>query len=78
MKNGNGRETLVQRSISVPDEIDVMAQDMMSRDPDMSYSVAIRKILRAGREVIEREERRMAEIKAGQTQLDMDEVEARR
>lgn len=69
---------MVQRSISVPDEIDVMAQDMMSRDPDMSYSVAIRKILRAGREVIEREERRMAEIKAGQTQLDMDEVEAGR
>lgn len=72
---------MIQRTVSVPDEIDAMAQDMMAGDPDMSYSVAIRKILRAGREVIEREEQLRAEIAAGQSQMqfsDNDPVERSR
>jgi len=48
MKN----EAMVQRSIAVPAEIDELAQRMQEADPDMSYSMAIRRILRAGASTI--------------------------
>jgi hypothetical protein len=48
MKN----EAMVQRSITVPAEIDELARRMQEADPDMSYSMAIRRILRAGASAI--------------------------
>jgi len=49
-------KTKVQRSISVPAEIDDLALKMCDEDPDCTYSIAIRKILRAGIQVIEERE----------------------
>jgi hypothetical protein len=45
-------EAMVQRSIAVPAEIDELARRMQEADPDMSYSMAIRRILRAGASTI--------------------------
>jgi len=57
---------MIQKSIAVPDEVDKLATRMQSSDPDMSYSMAIRKILRAGMESIMETER----VYAGRTQID--------
>jgi hypothetical protein len=54
----------VQRSISVPVEIDELAKRMCRQDPDMSYSTAIRKILRAGQSSIAEEHQEKQEQKA--------------
>lgn len=57
---------MIQKSIAVPDEVDRLATRMKDSDPDMSYSMAIRKILRAGMESIMESER----VYAGRTQID--------
>jgi hypothetical protein len=64
----NKERNMVQRTIGVPDEIDQAALAMMADDPDMSYSTAIRKILRAGMRQIESER----DIREGRTQLNFD------
>jgi hypothetical protein len=67
MKSETGG-AMKQRTISVPKEIDELAQRMQAADPDMSYSVALRKILRAGMQSIGIDE----SISYGSTQIDME------
>ena len=59
---------MVQRSVAVPQEIDELALRMLEKDPDISYSTAIRKILRAGFRSIETEQ----DVRAGRTQINPD------
>lgn len=61
---------MVQRTIGVPQEIDELAQSMIRDDPDMSYSTALRKILRAGVRAMKVEQ----DVRAGRTQIDPDAV----
>lgn len=61
---------MVQRSVAVPDEIDALALQIQASDPDITYSMAIRKILRAGMRQIESEQR----IHDGKTQIDMERI----
>jgi hypothetical protein len=44
---------MIQRSVAVPEAIDQLALSMLQDDPDMTYSMAIRRILRAGKQNIE-------------------------
>lgn len=63
-----------QRTISVPAEIDDLAKRMQDADPDMSYSVALRKILRAGMQAIASDD----SILQGVTQFRMPSTEEER
>ena len=45
-------ERLINKSILIPTEVDTIARRLQATDPDMSYSMAIRRILRAGITVV--------------------------
>jgi hypothetical protein len=57
----------ITKTVFIPEEVDALIQEMLARDPDLSYSAAVRKILRAGREAIVED----ARILSGQSQIDM-------
>jgi hypothetical protein len=68
------QEERIQRNIGIPLDVDDAIKGMMTRDPDLSYSAAARKVLRAGIRVMGQTK----DIESGQTQLNPQFMEAAR
>lgn len=66
------QEERIQRNIGIPLDVDDAIQGMMTRDPDLSYSAAARKVLRAGIRVMGQGE----DIESGRTQINPDFAQA--